>query len=554
MSVFFVFNGTAANVLALASALKPYQGVICSDVAHLNVDECGAYERLAGGKLLTVPSPDGKLTPALVESRISNIGVVHSSQPAAISITQATEYGTVYTADEIAALSRLAREHGLLLHMDGARLANAAAALGLSPGAFTTGAGVDILTLGGTKNGLIGGEAVIFADPDRAADFGFVRKQGMQLASKMRFVAAQFDALLTDDLWLRSAAHANHMAQRLHQLVNGVPGVEVTQRVQANAVFARIPPRAIAPLQEHFNFLVWNERTSEVRWMTAFDTTTEDVDAFAAAIAREVGRTSAGAGAMKSVWETLCSIWSWFVLGASMVVWLPLMALIRLVTRRSDPGRYWVGYMFRQIAVLMATLNPLWRFRISGRMPDDPRRPYLVVSNHESFVDILLISHLPWEMKWLSKAELFRIPVLGWLMRLAGDIPVDRGNPRSAAEAMVRCKEILREKVSVIIFPGGHPLGDRRDASLQGRRVPARRRCRRTDPSPRGKWGRHRAPEARLALWPFDCRGAGAGAGGDDGTGARRYRALRDRVWQMIAAERDQMRGTQRLAKEASVS
>lgn len=293
VSVFFVFNGTAANVLALASALKPYQGIICSDVAHLNVDECGAYERLAGGKLLTVPSPDGKLTPALVQSRISNVGVVHSSQPAAISITQVTEYGTVYTAAEIAALSRLAREHGLLLHMDGARLANAAATLDLSPGAFTTGVGVDILTLGGTKNGIIGGEAVIFADAGRAADFGFVRKQGMQLASKMRFVAAQFDALLTDDLWLRSAAHANRMAQRLYQLVHRVPGVEVTQRVQANAVFARIPPSAIAPLQEHFSFLLWNERTSEVRWMTAFDTTPEDVDAFAAAIAHEVGRSLA---------------------------------------------------------------------------------------------------------------------------------------------------------------------------------------------------------------------------------------------------------------------
>jgi threonine aldolase len=294
VSVFFVFNGTAANVLALAASLKPYQGIICSDVAHLNVDECGAYERLAGGKLLTVPSPDGKLTPAMVESRLGNIGVVHSSQPAAISITQATEYGTVYTADEIAALSRLAREHGLLLHMDGARLANAAATLQLSPGAFTTGAGVDILTLGGTKNGLLGGEAVIFADPDRAADFGFVRKQGMQLASKMRFVAAQFDAVLTDDLWLRSASHANRMAQRLHELVSGVPGVEVTQQVQANAVFARIPPAAIAPLQEQFSFLVWNERTLEVRWMTAFDTTTGDVDAFAAAISHEVGRALAG--------------------------------------------------------------------------------------------------------------------------------------------------------------------------------------------------------------------------------------------------------------------
>lgn len=158
---------------------------------------------------------------------------------------------------------------------------------------------------------------------------------------------------------------------------------------------------------------------------------------------------------MKSLWETLCSIWSWFVLGACMVLWLPIMALLRLVTMKADPGRYWVGLMFRQIAVVMATLNPLWKFRISGAMPADPRRPYVVVSNHESFVDILLISHLPWEMKWLSKAELFKIPVLGWLMHLAGDIPVDRGSARSAAEAMVRCKEILKQKVSVIIFPEG---------------------------------------------------------------------------------------------------
>ena len=158
---------------------------------------------------------------------------------------------------------------------------------------------------------------------------------------------------------------------------------------------------------------------------------------------------------MKSLWETLCSIWSWFVLGACMVLWLPIMAVLRLVTMKADPGRYWVGLMFRQIAVVMATLNPLWKFRISGVMPTDPRRPYVVVSNHESFVDILLISHLPWEMKWLSKAELFKIPVLGWLMHLAGDIPVDRGSARSAAEAMVRCKEILRQKVSVIIFPEG---------------------------------------------------------------------------------------------------
>jgi len=258
---------------------------------------------------------------------------------------------------------------------------------------------------------------------------------------------------------------------------------------------------------------------------------------------------------MTSAWETLCSIWSWFVLGASMVVWLPLMALIRLVTRHSDPGRYRVGYTFRQVAVLMATLNPLWRFRISGRMPADPRRPYLVVSNHESFVDILLISHLPWEMKWLSKAELFRIPVLGWLMRLAGDIPVDRGNPRSAAEAMVRCKEILKkERVSVIIFPEGTrsetdemlPFKDGAFRLAIDAGVPilplavsgAATALRKHD----WRFGRSIA-EVRV-LEPVETTGL---ARGD-------IPALRDRVWQMIATERDQMRGTQRLARGASAS
>jgi len=257
---------------------------------------------------------------------------------------------------------------------------------------------------------------------------------------------------------------------------------------------------------------------------------------------------------MKAVWEAVCSVWSWFVLGASMALWLPLMALIRVATRRSDPGRYWVGYMFRQIAVLMATLNPLWRFRISGRMPMDPRNPYLVVSNHESFVDILLISHLPWEMKWLSKAELFRIPVLGWLMHLAGDIPVDRGNPRSAAEAMVRCKEILKEKVSVIIFPEGTrsetdqmlPFKDGAFRLAIDAGVPilplavsgAATALRKHD----WRFGRSIA-EVRV-LEPVETKGL---ARADIG-------ALRDRVWHMIAAERDQMRSIQRLTKETSVS
>ena len=241
---------------------------------------------------------------------------------------------------------------------------------------------------------------------------------------------------------------------------------------------------------------------------------------------------------MNAAWDTLCSIWSWFVLGASHGGLAAAHGLASGSSRkRSDPGRYWVGYMFRQLGVLMATLNPLWQFRISGTMPKDPRRPYLVVSNHESFVDILLISHLPWEMKWLSKAELFRIPVLGWLMRLAGDIPVDRGNARAAAEAMVRCKEILKEeKVSVIIFPEGTRSDDGRDAAVQGRRLPSRHRCRRAHPAARRERRRHGAPRSMtggsVARWRR-CRVLEPVE--TEGLTRADIAALRDRVWQMIA-------------------
>jgi threonine aldolase len=294
--VFFTMNGTAANVLGLSTLLAPWQGVICTDHAHIEVDECGALERFNGSRLITVPAPDGKLTPALVESRLTGMGDVHRVQPAAISLTQSTEYGTVYTTAEVRALAELAHARGLLVHMDGARIANAAAALGVPVADFTLGAGVDLLSLGGTKNGALGAEAVVFADRARAERFGFVRKQGMQLMSKMRFLAAQFDALLSDDLWLRSARHANQMAARLHDKVKDVPGVEITQPVQANAVFARIPAAAVFPIRQEFWFYVWNERTGEVRWMTSFDTTETDVDAFAAAIGRAVG-AAAKAGA-----------------------------------------------------------------------------------------------------------------------------------------------------------------------------------------------------------------------------------------------------------------
>ncbi len=292
--VFFTANGTAANVLGLSTVLAPWQGVICSEHAHMEVDECGALERFNGSRLMPVPAPDGKLTPAAVESRLTAMGDVHRVQPAAISLTQASELGTVYTPDEVRALARLAHDRGLLVHMDGARIANAAASLGVPVAEFTLQAGVDILSFGGTKNGAVGAEAVVFANRTRAEQFGFVRKQGMHLMSKMRFLAAQFDALLTDDLWLRSAQHANAMARRLRDAVQGTPGLEVAQAVEANAVFARIPRAAILPIRTEYWFYVWDERTSLVRWMTSFDTTLADVDGFAAVIRREV---TAAAGA-----------------------------------------------------------------------------------------------------------------------------------------------------------------------------------------------------------------------------------------------------------------
>lgn len=287
--VFFVFGGTGANVTGLQTLLRSHEAIVCSEYSHIHVDECGAPEKFTGSKLLTVQPPDGKLTPELVATRVRGIGDQHHVQPRVVSITQATEYGTVYTAAEIAALAAYAHGHGMYLHVDGARIANAAAALGVPLRAFITDAGVDVLSFGGTKNGMLGGEAVIFLDPALARDARFVRKQAMQLPSKMRFVAAQFDALLADGLWLRSAAHANAMARRLADGVRRIAGVTVTQAVDANAVFAILPRECIAPLQEESFFYVWDEVRSEVRWMASFDTTGEDVDRFVAAVSRVAG-------------------------------------------------------------------------------------------------------------------------------------------------------------------------------------------------------------------------------------------------------------------------
>jgi threonine aldolase len=283
--VFFLFNGTGANVVALASALRPHQAVICPSHAHIAVDECGAYERFAGGKLLTVPVADGKITPRDVESAIRGVGDQHHVQPGAISISQATEVGTVYTIDELRALSAVARRHGLLFHVDGARLANAAVALNVDLRTLLCDTGIDVATFGGTKNGLLFGEAVVFPRAHPAIDmFPYVRKQGMQLASKMRFVAAQFEALLRDDLWRANAAHANRMAALFAERLRAIDAVRIVYPVDANGVFAAIPPEIIAPLQRERRFYVWDADTSVVRWMTAFDTTEADVHAFADAI------------------------------------------------------------------------------------------------------------------------------------------------------------------------------------------------------------------------------------------------------------------------------
>ncbi|MDH6124639.1 low specificity L-threonine aldolase [Kitasatospora sp. GP82] len=285
-----VFNGTGANVVALQALLPRWGAVIAAGTAHINVDECGAPEKIAGIKLLTIPTPDGKLTPELIDQQAWGWGDEHRAQPLAVSITQSTELGTRYTAEEVRAICEHAHERGMLVHMDGSRLANAAASLGLPFRAFTTDAGVDVLSFGGTKNGLLFGEAVVVLNPDRVRDIKYLRKMSMQLASKMRFVSVQFEALLAGDLWLRNAGHANAMAKRLEAAVRQIDGVTVVRPVEANAVFALLPREVSERLQKRYRFYFWDEHTGEVRWMAAFDTTEADIDAFAAAIAEEMSR------------------------------------------------------------------------------------------------------------------------------------------------------------------------------------------------------------------------------------------------------------------------
>ena len=293
---FPVFNGTGANVVGVQSMLPRWGAVIAADTSHIHVDEGGAPERVGGIKLLTVAAEGGKLTPELIDQQAWGWGDEHRAQPLVVSITQSTELGTLYTVDEIRAITEHAHERGMLVHLDGARLSNAAASLGLPLRAFTRDAGVDVLSLGGTKNGAMLGEAIVVLSAQASAGLLFLRKLNMQLASKMRFVSAQLIALFDGDLWLRNAAHANAMAQRLRQgveagLADGsVRGVAFTQPTQSNGVFATLPAGVADRLRESFRFYEWDASQREVRWMCSFDTTEADVDAFVRAIAQETAR------------------------------------------------------------------------------------------------------------------------------------------------------------------------------------------------------------------------------------------------------------------------
>jgi threonine aldolase len=292
VATFLTFNGTGANVLALTALARPGDAVICTDWAHINVDETGAPERVAGTKLIDLPTPDGKLTPDQILDQVHALGDPHHAQPAIVSITQSTELGTVYSPDEVAAIADVAHRHGMRVHMDGARIGNAVAACGgrvADLRAMTVEAGVDVMSFGGTKNGMLGGEAVVFLEPSLGARGHYVRKTVTQLPSKMRFVAAQFNALLEGDLWLDLAAHANRMATELHAATAGIPGVDAGPPPVVNSMFPSLPERSIASLQAWSFFWDWDRSRRQVRWMTAWDTLPGDIETFATGVREIIG-------------------------------------------------------------------------------------------------------------------------------------------------------------------------------------------------------------------------------------------------------------------------
>ena len=288
IAVFFVFGGTGANVLGLKAITNPYNAVICAETAHINVDECGAPEKFTGCKLLSVRTPDGKLRIEDIKPFLHGVGFEHHVQPRVISVSQATEMGTVYTKKELKTLARFAHDNNMLLHVDGARIANAAVSLNATLKEITVDSGVDVLSFGGAKNGMMYGEAVVFFDKKLATEFKYIRKQGMHLPSKMRFISAQFEALLSGELWRRSASHANRMARVLATELAKVPQIKVTQPVDSNGVFAEIPEKYVPALQKKYFFYVWNEETSECRFLSSFDTTEDDIRDFVELVRKTV--------------------------------------------------------------------------------------------------------------------------------------------------------------------------------------------------------------------------------------------------------------------------
>ena len=288
IAVYFVFGGTGANVLGLKAATRSYNAVICAETAHINVDECGAPEKFTGCKLLSVSTPDGKVKVEQIKHFLHGVGFEHHVQPRVISVSQATEMGTVYTRSELKTLADFAHRNNMLLHMDGARISNAAVSLNASFKEITRDVGVDVMSFGGAKNGMMYGEAVVFFDKKMAADFKYIRKQGMHLPSKMRFISAQFEALLSGDLWKRSATHANRMARILATELEKVTQIKLTQPVEANGVFATVPGKYIPMLQKKYFFYVWNEEINEIRLMTSFDTAEDDIARFVELVKKTV--------------------------------------------------------------------------------------------------------------------------------------------------------------------------------------------------------------------------------------------------------------------------
>jgi threonine aldolase len=291
-NVFFVYNGTGANVIALQAMTRPFNAVIAAESAHINVDECGAPEKHTGCKMLTVKTSDGKLTPELIQQHLHGFGFEHHAQPGVVSVTQSTEMGTLYSLEELKTLSDFVHAKGLYLHMDGARISNAVVTLGCSFREMTTDVGVDVLSFGGTKNGLMFGEAVVFLNPEFVKHAKFVRKQTTQLHSKMRYIAAQFETFLTNDLWQKNAAHSNRMATLLARELEPLREIQLTQKVEANGVFAIVPPQIIEPLQQKYFFYMWDESRNEVRWMCSFDTTEEEIRGFVDEVKRLLPKLS----------------------------------------------------------------------------------------------------------------------------------------------------------------------------------------------------------------------------------------------------------------------